>query len=224
MTLQKIFDKTRRLTNTTTASLQDARLLDLSNETYLDIQRRLAQEEIEIFGTIKKTDLVANQANYQLPTDMLTILRMEVNYDDPTDNTKWKKINQTDLANLPFEFYNLLQSQPKSKPLMDLFASQIFLFPQASTSQTNGIRLWYISKQPDFTTTSDQIPAILDNYWEVFAYGNSFRYFEEIGHPEANRKLELYEAFMEKMISDLKTEVIEPIRVANIDYFQNGWL
>jgi len=224
MTLQKIFDKTRRLTNTTTTTLTDARLLDISNETYLDIQRRLAQEEIEILGTIKKTDLIAGQANYQLPTDMLTILRMEVNYDDPTDNTKWIKVSETDLGNLPFEFYNLLQSQPKSKPLMDLFASQIYIFPQASTNQANGIRLWYIPKQPEFTNTSDQIPAILDNYWEVFAYGNAFRYFEELGHPEANRKLELYEAFMEKMISDLKTEVIEPIRVANIDYFQSGWL
>jgi hypothetical protein len=224
MTLQKIFDKTRRLTNTTTTTLTNARLLELSNETYLDIQRRLAQEEIEILGTIKKTDLVAGQANYQLPTDMLTILRMEVNYDDPTDNTKWRKVSQTDLANLPFEFYNLLQSQPKSRPLMDLFASQIFLFPQASSNQANGIRLWYIPKQPEFTTTSDEIPAILDNYWEVFAYGNAFRYFEEIGHPEANRKLELYETFMEKMISDLKTEAIEPIRVVNIDYYQQGWI
>jgi hypothetical protein len=224
MTLQKIFHKTRRLTNTTTITLSDARLLDLTNETYLDIQRRLAQEEIEIFGTIKKTDLVAGQANYQLPTDMLTILRMEVNYDDPTDNTKWRKVNQTDLGNLPFEFYNLLQSQPKSKPLMDLFASQIFLFPTASSDQANGIRLWYIPKQPEFTTTSDEIPAILDNYWEVFAYGNAFRYFEEIGHPEANRKLELYEAFMQRMIEDFKVEVITPIKVVNIDYFNQGWL
>jgi hypothetical protein len=224
MTLQKIFDKTRRLTNTTTTRLPDARLLEITNETYLDIQRRLAQEEIEILGTIKKTDLVANQANYQLPTDMLTILRMEVNYDDPTDNTKWRKVNQTDLGNLPFEFYNLLKSQSKSKPLMDLFASQIFIFPQPTSNQTNGIRLWYIPKQPEFTTTSDQIPAILDNYWEVFAYGNAFRYFEELGHPEANRKLELYETFMEKMISDLKTEVIEPIKIQQVDFFNQGWL
>jgi len=224
MTLQKIFDKTRRLTNTTTITLPDARLLDLSNETYLDIQRRLAQEEIEILGTIKKTDLMSGQTNYQLPTDILTILRMEVNYDDPTDNTKWVKVNQTDLGNLPYEFYNLLQSQPKSQPLMDLFASQIFLFPQATANQISGIRLWYIPKQSDFTSTSDQIPAILDNYWEVFAYGNAFRYFEELGRPEANKKLELYEAFMQKMLEDLKVDTIEPIKVATIDYFQQGWL
>jgi len=224
MTLQKIFDKTRKLTNTTAKTLQDARLLEITNETYLDIQRRLAQEEIEIFGTIKKTDLVAGQANYQLPTDMLTILRMEVNYDDPTDNTKWVKVNQTDLGNLPFEFYKLLQSQPKSKPLMDLFASQIFLFPQATSNQANGIRLWYIPKQPEFTTTSDEIPAILNNYWEVLAYGNAFRYFEELGHPEANRKLELYEVFMEKMISDFKVETIEPIKIQQIDNLNQGWL
>jgi hypothetical protein len=224
MTLQKVFDKTRRLTNTTTVTLKDERLLDLTNETYLDIQRRLAQEEIEIFGTIKKTDLIAGQANYQLPTDLLTILRLEVNYDDPTDNTKWVKVNQTDLANLPFEFYGLLQAQPKSKPLMDLFASQVFLFPQPTANQVNGIRLWYIPRQPEFTSASDEIPPILSNYWEVFAYGNAFRYFEEIGHPESNRKLELYEAFIQKMIEDLKVETIEPIKVQTVDYFNQGWL
>jgi hypothetical protein len=114
MTLQKIFEKTRRLTNTTTTTLPDARLLEITNETYLDIQRRLAQEEIEIFGTIKKTDLVEGQANYQLPTDILTILRMEVNYDDPTDNTQWRKVNQTDLGIFLLNFtifYNLNLNQ-----------------------------------------------------------------------------------------------------------------
>ena len=224
MTLQKIFDKTRRLTKTTTITLSDARLLDLSNETYLDIQRRLAQEEIEIFGTIKKTDLVAGQTNYQLPNDMLTILRMEVNYDDPTDNTKWVKVSQTDLGNLPFEFYNLLQSQPKSKPLMDLFASQIFIFPQPADNKVNGIRLWYISKQEEFTNASDEIPIILDSYWEVFAYGNAFRYLEELGHPDADRKLKLYESFMQQMLDDFRTEVIEPIKMQQIDYFNKGFL
>jgi len=224
MTLQKIFDKTRKLTRTSSTLLTDAQLLDLTNETYLDIQRRLAQEEIEILGTIKRTDLAANQANYQLPQDVLTILRLEINYDDASDETKWRKMTETDLGNLPIEWYRLLKSQSMSKSLYDLFASQIFVFPQPTKNITGGLRIWYIPRQPEFTNINDELPFVLKNYWEVFAYGNAWRYLEEIGNVKANRILELYEAFITRMIEDFKVEVIEPIKIQIMDYFNQGWI
>jgi len=224
MQLSTIFEKTRKITNTNSTTLSDVDLLSLTNETYLDIQRSLANEEIELFGTIKKTDLVAGQANYSLPSDLLTILRLEINYDDPTDEDKWKKIDQADLGNLPYEWYELLKTQPKTKPLMDLFGGQVFIFPKPEEDKANGLRIWYIVKQPEFTSTSDEIPAILDTYYDVFVYGNAFKYLEQIGHPDANRKFELYQFYLKKMIDDLKVEVIEPIKMKSIDYFNKGWL
>jgi len=224
ITIQKIFDKTRKLAKTSSAILTDAKLFDLTNETYLDIQRALANEGIEILGTIQKTDLVAGQENYQLPTDMLAILRLEINYEDATDDTKWKKMSQSDLGNLPYEWYELLKKQPISKPLYDLFNAQLFVFPKPTTNQTAGLRIWYIQRQPDFTNTSDSIPQILDNYWDVFCYGNAWRYLEEVGEPQADRYMQLYQAYLQKMIADLKTEVIEPIKITIPPYFCNGWL
>jgi hypothetical protein len=224
MQLSTIFDKTRKITNTNSTTLPDAELLSLTNETYLDIQRSLANEEIELFGTNKKTDLVAGQTNYALPSDLLTILRLEINYDDPTDEDKWKKIDQSDLGNLPYEWYELLKTQPKTKPLMDLFGGQVFIFPRPEEGKANGLRIWYIAKQPEFTSTSDEIPPILDTYYDVFVYGNAFKYLEQIGHSDANRKFELYQFYMKKMLDDLKVEVIEPIKMKAINPFNQGWL
>jgi len=128
------------------------------------------------------------------------------------------------LGNLPYEWYELLKTQPKTKPLMDLFGGQVFIFPKPEEDKANGLRIWYIVKQPEFTSTSDEIPAILDTYYDVFVYGNAFKYLEQIGHPDANRKFELYQFYLKKMIDDLKVEVIEPIKMKSIDYFNKGWL
>jgi len=224
MQLSTIFEKTRKITNTNSTTLTDVDLLSLTNETYLDIQRSLANEEIELFGTIKKTDLVAGQTNYALPSDLLTILRLEINYDDPTDDSKWQKISQADLGNLPHEWYKLVKKHPKTKPLMDLFGGQVFIFPRTEENKTNGLRIWYIAKQPEFTSTSDEIPAILDTYYDVFVYGNAFKYLEQIGHQDANRKFELYQFYLKKMLDNLKKEIYEPIKMESINSFQKGWL
>lgn len=224
MLLTQVFTKTRRLTNTNSTTLSDSRLLDLINETYLDVQRTIANEGIDVFGAIKYTDLVANQSFYQLPSDTLAILRVEINYDDPTDNTKWKKLDETDLPNIPSEWFQLLKSQPKSKPLMDLFAAGFFVFPQPTENKTAGLRIWYVSQQSQFNSSTDEIPFQIDKYWEVLALGSAYRYFEEINHPLAQRKFEVYQLFLSKMIDDLKTEVIEPIKTSVPNYFNSGWI
>lgn len=224
MYLSQVFTKTRRLTNTTSATLPDTRLLDLINETYLDVQRTLANEGIDVFGTIAYTDLLANQEFYQLPSDCLAILRLEINYDDPTDNKKWQKVDQTDLPNIPYEWFKLLESQPKAKPLMDLFAGGFVIFPEPTETKAQGLRIWYVKKQPDFTSATDEIPFQIDKYWEILALGSAYRYLEEIGHPLAQRRWEMYQIFLSKMIDDLKTEVIEPIKTTIPNYFNSGWL
>ena len=224
MILNQVINKARRLTNTSPAIFPDSRAIDLANEVYLDIQRTLADNEIEVFGAIAKTDLIANQPNYQLPSDLLTILRIEVNYENPLDNQKWIKLSESDLANLPEEWYQLILSQPKSKALYDLFANNIWLFPSPTANQIQGLRLWYVRKQPEFTTTSDELPAPLEKYWDVFAMGIAYQYLEELGHPLAQRRFELYQLGLNKMIEDYKTETIEPIKITVPNYFNSGWI
>jgi len=224
MTLQTVFNKVRRLTNTSSASLPDSRLLDLANEIYLEIQRELAMNEIEVMGDVYETTIFAGQTDYQLPDDVLAILRLEVNYDDINDPQKWKKVDFTDLGNLPYEWYQLVNSQPKSKPLVDLFGNSLWLFPAPTQSQPNGLRMWYIVKQPDFTSASDELHPIMAKYWDVLAYGMAWSYLEEIGHPLAQRRFELYNLKLGKMISDLKVEVIEPVKIDNPNYFRGGWM
>lgn len=224
MILQKVFDKVRRITNTSTSTLTDARLLEIVNEAYLYIQRELAQNEIEVFGAIAKTDLVSGQSNYQLPDDLLAVLRIEINYDDPSDETRWVKMTESDLANLPYEWYSLINSQPKSKPLYDLFSNSIWTFPKAKEDSLLGLRLWYIYKLEDFTSTSDTLPKVIEKYWDVLANTASWIYFEEIGHPLAQRRFEISQTYLQRMISDLKIETIEPIKISIPNYYNSGWI
>lgn len=224
MKLEKIIQKVRKLVNTSQSVLDDNRIIDLINESYLEIQTELANEGIDVFGAIRYTDLIANQEFYGLPQDALAILRLEVNYDDPSDENKWKKVDETDLPNIPYEWFRLLKSQPRSRPLMDLFAGGFTIFPRPTETKTAGLRIWYIPKQPDFTSPNDDIPYQIDKYWRVLAFGAAYNYLEEIGHPLAQRRFEIYRLYLGKMIEDLKTEVVEPIKTSVPNYFNSGWL
>ena len=224
MILQKVFDKVRRITHTTSITLPDSRLLDLINETDLDIQKKLAFNGIDLFGTIKSTSLVANQESYDLPDDLLVIVRLEANYDDPTDDTKWKKLERTDLANIPTKWFDLIKSQPKTNALYDLFGGQIITCPRSKENQTSGLRLWYVAKRTDFTSASDTIPSELDKHWGVLAWGTAYNYLEEVGDVKANRALELYTNYLDQMIKELKKESLEPVKTEHISEYNNGYI
>ena len=225
--LQNIYDATRKWTRTNTTTLPNAELLTETNQTYLEIQRKLAANAIEVFGMISHTDLIANQDSYVIPDDALEVVRIEVNWDDPTDDKLWVKASFTDLANLPWEMKNALKNAPACSPLIDQFGSQFFVMPKAINTEINGLRLWWIKKQSDFAGTSpstEKIPWPINLRYEAVSHGNAYRYWLPKNDTEAAKYKGLYDAGVQEIIDDLKNETIEPIKTQSVDFTSNGWM
>ena len=224
VTLQAIYDKSRRLDNTNSTTQSDASLLTDTNETYLEILRELAKNKIEVTGVIAHADLQADQSEYQFPDDLLELVRVEINYSDPTDYRKWRKMSETDLANLPAVWKQYVKDNMRDLSTFDVFGDHIYTAPQPDSNQSAALRIWYIKKNTDFTAASDVLSHPFNLYWEVFAYGNAWKYFEQRNTEEAERKRALYEKKLASMVSELSHETTEPIKTDVPNYFNQGWM
>ncbi len=225
--VSKIYTKARTLTNTNSTTYPDATLLVDTNETYLEICRTLAQNKIEVTGIIAKTDLVVGQSDYALPADCLQVVRLEINYIDTTDYTQWRKMTEADLANLPETWTVFVQQNILQFPVFDGFGDEFRIAPQPTTGQGQplGLRLWYISKAADFAASTDFMPHPFSLYWDVFAFGDAWKYYESRNPDEATRKYTVFTDKLQKMVDDLKPETTEPIKSrSQPQQFNNGWL
>lgn len=224
VTLQTIYDKSRKLTNTNSITWTDANLLVDTNETYLEVCRALANARIEVTGIIAKTDLVADQEEYQLPSDLFELVRLEINYDDPNDYTKWRKLSSSDLPNLPEVWAQFVRDNTQGATTADIFGDHIRVAPRPSTAKTLALRLWYIQKKADFALAADSVPHPFNLYWDTFAWGNAWKYYEPKNKEEADRKRVGFNSKLQEMIAGLKDETLEPIKSSVPNYFNNGWM
>jgi len=225
VTLQTVYDETRRLIRASTVSTgaTDSELLNLSNQTYFDIQRELASRDVVVFGVRAYASLVENQETYSFPDDCLLISRIELNYDDPTDNTKWQKMTFNDIPNIPEEWFRFVQRSQQSQPVAALFGSAYYIAPTASTSKVAGIKIWYVPKQSDFIGASSVIPYPLDMRWEAIAEGNAYRYFLPFNDEQVATHKALYNEWVNKIVTDLRYETNEPVKSQSVDYTNYGY-
>jgi hypothetical protein len=221
VTLQKVADRTRKLTRTNSVTLTDAAMIDLSNETNLVIERELAQESVEEFGVVAYTD-VSLATNYDKPTNLLKYLRLEINYTDADDNTQWRKINIVDLPNLPRVWQDFVNSNPEVQPAMDDFGGQFYAAPLAETAVPQGLRIWYIAKIDDYTSLANSLQYPLNLFWDVIAYGNAMRYWQPINKDESAYYQTQFMMEIKKMAVHLQNENYEQIWTEIADFTNNG--
>lgn len=221
--LSKVIDRTRKLTRTNSSTLTDADLIALSNETNLDIERELAQNGVQDFGVVAYTD-VSTATNYDKPTGLLKYLRLEINYENATDNTKWRKVTQVDLANLPAVWQDFVNNTPELANAMHDFGGQFYPAPLATTSVPEGLRIWYIQKLDDYTLTTNQLQYPLNLFWDVIAFGNAFRFWQPINKEEATYYQSQFIEGVRKMALHLQNESFEQIYTEVADFTNKGLL
>lgn len=220
-TLQTVVNRTRVITRTNSNTLTDAQVLALSNETNLDIERELAQNGVEEFGVVAYTD-VSTTTNYDKPTNLLKYLRLEINYTDADDTTKWRKVNFVDLPNLPRVWQDFVNSNPEIQSAMDDFGGQFYPAPLSDNAVTAGLRIWYLAKIDDYTSVSNTLPYPLNLFWDTIAYGNAFRYWQPINKEEATYYQSQFVESVRKMALHLQNENIEQIYTEVVDFTNNG--
>lgn len=160
MTPAKLATYVRKKTRTNATTFPDADILTFLEPRFEEIARRLATESGEDkFGVPQTTDLVANQREYPLPSDLLSrIKRVEAKLDgenfiivDELDLPEYR--GTTDETTITNNFANL-EGQAK----YDLSRGTLFIYSGTITDVSNGLKIFadvYPVAPTDLTSTTD---------------------------------------------------------------------
>lgn len=168
----------RRYSNTTSTNYVDADVNASINEYYKEIVNEIigSMDDWDFQADYAITDLVANQQEYVLPTDIIKIKRIEYT----PDGTNWYNVKFFDLserfnkANDSTTVNNDFNSQ---NPYADLMDGSFFLYPIPSSSVSNGIKVWY-SKNITELSADSSTPVFHEAYHRVLSYGAAKDYLE----------------------------------------------
>ncbi len=195
----------RFLTNTSTNTYTDLDLTAALNMYYGEVIQEIiqAQDGWDFQAETATADLVADQQEYTLPTDILKIKRIEISY----DGTNWTPVtfmdvNETSSATDTTTVGNNFQ---KSEPYADLMDKSIMLYPTPSANATGGLKIWYSKGVDDLSADTDE-PVFQNRFHKVLCYGAARDYFEKYLQITGNDgKRTKANANFKAMMEDLKS-------------------
>jgi hypothetical protein len=153
-------------------------------------------------GETATTNLVANQQEYSLPSDILKIKRMEITY----DGTNWYNVMPFDvnMRGASTDTTSIARDFNKNEPLFDLMEDSVFLYPIPDTAVVGGLKIWYENIATELSSATDE-PVFADAYHKGLAYGAAKDYFQKYAEIEGNvSKAKLMEQEMNAYISRMK--------------------
>ena len=213
-TLENIRDQVRSfLDEPIAADWTDAELNTLINQKYHEVYSSVINV-YEEYATLKEatTSVVADQQEYNLPSDFLKMRRVEVYYDDDSDATPKRALPipldqvRRDLANENIGV-KIIQN-----PLYYLRGDCIGLLPIPDETRSAGFRIWYYATVSDLSDNDSTIDLpYSDRDWMLIAYGataDALRFGQqEVG--EADRFDEKYERGIKLMQESLEDRISE---------------
>lgn len=168
-----IFTRARWLTRTsaTDGTAADTDLLPILNDYYNRQIITFVNTNEDLFGVKADTNLnvTALQEAYALPSDLIRLKRAEITY----DGTNWYKIHTNDdgqVQSHALDVTSIQNNYQTTDPYADIFGDNIYLRPIPTSPVTNGLRIWYIQRPSQLSTTSSTITTPAD-YHGYLVYG-----------------------------------------------------
>src|SRR3990167_8613387 len=154
MTVAQAFTIIRFITNTNATTAVDATLLRSMSERHKQMFIELTKLKEGYGETSATVNTVNGTQGYTLPTDMIRLKRVEIQY--ATDGT-WRPVKIFDIneASSTNDTTTIASNFSKDEPYGDLVGTTFNLYPIPDASVTGGLKWWYIANPADLTATSD---------------------------------------------------------------------
>lgn len=226
MTPAELASYVRFKTRTNSTTFSDFDILALLEIRQDEISRAIMRADEDILLIPQTQNLVANQREYGLPSDILSrIKRVEAKL----DGTNWLKLNELDLtehdkpttveANITYYFANL-----EGQCFYDIKRTSLYLYTGTITSVTSGLKVWcntWPTPVTDLTSTYDMsvdpsttthgIPRAMHEIWArgvIIDYKESREKPIPLSERELNYMDDLYQAIEDLKHGNLDREVI----------------
>jgi hypothetical protein len=136
-------------------------------------------DEWDFQGAQAWSNLVANQQAYAWPTDILTIKRVEIDYDDDGKYTVADAFDSSTYAGSIATSAEINKIFDEGDPKYDAWANSAFLYPVPDTAVNSGLVFWYENNVTDLTATAGGVtaePVIAEPFHRILSLGASLDY------------------------------------------------
>lgn len=160
---------------------------------------------------------VANQQEYALPTGVLLLRRVEINYDISGSNSSWERALPIDIDQVRRDLgVQNLGATVRSGASYYLIGNNIGFIPIPDKAGTSAIKLWYYAQKTDMTADADTVDLpYADRDWILIAYGATSEAlrFGQQESVEADKLMKMYENGILNMQAELEDRVGEESKV-----------
>ena len=142
----------RLRTKTNTTTFTDADMLFLANMFLYEFAKVINDANEDLFGSISTTDLIADQREYTLPTDILNKIKaVEAKFSSSGD---WLRLAEFDINSdkRPTSETDIVANfaNEKDRCFYDIYRNSLFIFSGTITNVTGGLKLYSFSEPDPF--------------------------------------------------------------------------
>ena len=125
----------------------------------------------EVNGEVATTNLIASQSEYPLPSDMLFIKRIEIDFSDGTRT--WSLLDVMDMS----EYYSALSNKTVegASDWIRLFDNSLFLLNPPEDTVSSGVKIYYITEPTELSGDDDE-PNLPEHCVSYLIHGASLDY------------------------------------------------
>lgn len=185
--------------------VDDSGLLNWVNESYLYMCDEITKVLPDFFVKSVAAPTVANQQEYQLPSDFDKMMMINVAY----DNATWRRA--LPLQNIGFipVHASSTQNYSESDPRYYMSGNYVGLAPVPTVNGTiNNIKLWYVYNPAELVASDT--PAIPAKYQHIIKYGAYANYLDQDDeHVAAERVRKQYDQRIYNMVEQLEQRQVD---------------
>lgn len=175
VTLAQIRQQVRSYLDETIASdWSDTELNRLINQRYHRVYAAVTTVYEDYHITTAFTNMVADQQEYTLPSDIYKIRRVEINYDVNNSNSQFQRaapVGTVDAIRTRLS-ETQIGSNILRNPVYYNLGTTVGFLPIPTLSGTNAIKLWYVPTATELSSDSSTIDIPYpERYWHLIAEG-----------------------------------------------------
>jgi len=167
------------------------------------IKAILTNKDWEVNGEVATASIVANQREYILPSDLLTIKRIEANLMTGAAENQWTNVKIIDMRSISTALTNLQDSDDTIESAYEIriYDESIIFNWLPKNSVTDGLKVYY-SKEATALSADGDIANLPQTLHIGMVYGAALDYAIET---EQNRRISNFKALLEEKLDECET-------------------
>lgn len=190
------------------------------NDAYMQMVDEIIKVNPDYFVKSSTTATVANQQEYDLPSDWEKIIMINMKV-----SGVWKRVlpmGDADIRHISAHSDTTSnQGFTNAEPRYYIIGDNIGIMPIPDTTLASALKIWYVYTPTELSNDSDE-PAIQARYHHLIKYGAYANYLDQDEeHVAAERMRIRFDALVQRMVENLQDKQVDEVKGVEITQNQD---